>query len=101
MGRGSGSGWSRGAFVRRVRVSGERWQSCQSCQPYQVVSGGHQVAREVDPLQPAVTRLAQATDCFHPAEDFFDTFAHPLTRDITKPTGGPSVHGAAAASGVL
>src|SRR5207237_5227472 len=33
--------------------------------------------------------------------DYFDTFAHFLTGHVAKPSGGPSVDGAAAANGVL
>ena len=72
MGRVSDSGLSWGTPVRRVGASGECWHRRQPGQPDQVVGGGHQIAREVHPLQPAVARLTQAADRFHPAEDFLN-----------------------------
>src|SRR5438132_13956495 len=98
MSCGSGSGWSLATPGRRVRVSGERWHGCQAGQPHQVVRGGHQIAREVDTLEPAVACLAQAANRFHPAEDFFNPFAHLLAGDVARSARRPSVDGTAAAS---
>src|SRR5215216_2214303 len=94
-----GVDWSDAVRWSGVSVStGQRRQAGES---HQVVGGGHQIAGKVDPLQSAVARLAQATDRFHPAEDFFDTFAHFLTGTIARSAGRASIHGTAAASGVL
>src|SRR5207302_1518208 len=72
LGCGSGFCMQSKTPAWRVRVSGERWHGSQPGQPHQVVCGGHQIARELHTLEPAVARLSKATDRFHPTEDFFN-----------------------------
>src|SRR4051795_13329778 len=86
---------------RRSGVSGGGGQRRQASESHQVVGGGHQITGEVDALQPAVARLAEATHRLHPAEDLFNPFAHLLTSAIAGPTGRATVNGAAPASRVL
>jgi hypothetical protein len=38
--------------------------------------------------------LAESTDGLHPAEDFFDAFAHTLADVVARVPRGPSVQGA-------
>src|SRR4029450_3534092 len=76
-------------------------QRAQASQPHEVVGGAHQIPGEVDALQSAVARLAEATYRFHPPENFFNPFAHLLTGAIARPARGASVDGAASAAGVL
>src|SRR4029453_7900725 len=83
------------------RVSGGGGQRSQASQSHEVVGGTDHIPGEVDTLQSAVARLAEATYRFHPPENFFNPFAHLLTGAIARPARGASVDGAASAAGVL
>jgi len=65
-------GVKRSDAVWQSGSSGAAGQRRQASQTDQVVRCGHEIASEVDPLEPAVARLPKASDRFHPAEYFFN-----------------------------
>src|SRR5215217_6429580 len=68
---------------------------------YQIVGGGSELENPTDQPHSAVSGFAQQSHRFQPAEDFFHSFALPLTNYITRVTSGPLIDRASSSLVVL
>src|SRR5438477_12762225 len=80
----------------RARRSNERRASrrrLERSHPDQVVGRRREQKLPVDAGTSAMTELAQPTDRFHPAEDFFDAFPRHLADRVAGMASGPAIEG--------
>src|SRR5215217_9441005 len=99
----------RGSLATLVRLPGRlllisRSLSCdlgQISDSYQVVGGGSELEDPTHQLHSTVSSLAQQPHGLQPTEDFFDSFALPLTNYITRVTGSPLIDRASSSLVVL
>src|SRR5713101_7947906 len=66
----------------------------QVSNPYQIVSSSSELEDPTHQLQSPVSGFAQQSHRLQPAEDFFYSFAFPLTNFITRMARGAFINGA-------
>src|SRR5829696_4937246 len=81
----------RSLFLKLVQVSNSD----------QVVGGGSELENPTDQPHSAVSGFAQQSHRFQPAEDFFHSFALPLTNYITRVASSPLIDRASSSLVVL